>query len=143
MLFSTPTQFIVLALALVAGWLLGLASHPGGAKWKNRYATEREAHAAARRDAEAKVAESNRLTADARRGADDQLIRANARIAELEQDNARLSGAAASPDRVPAATSPADAAALPGDTPVYAAAVPRPAFRTTPAGEKRGWFDWG
>ena len=29
MLFETPTQFAVLALALIAGWFFGLASHPG------------------------------------------------------------------------------------------------------------------
>lgn len=28
-LFSTPTQFAALALIFVAGWLFGLASHPG------------------------------------------------------------------------------------------------------------------
>ncbi|WP_288460013.1 hypothetical protein [uncultured Sphingomonas sp.] len=61
MLFTTPTQYIALAIALVAGWLFGLASHPGGKKWKARYAAERDAHAAATK-----------------------------RIAELERDNARL-----------------------------------------------------
>lgn len=61
MLFTTPTQYIALAVALVAGWLFGLASHPGGKKWKVRYAAERDAHAAT-----------------------------NKRIAELERENARL-----------------------------------------------------
>jgi hypothetical protein len=46
MLFNTTTQYIALAVALVAGWLFGLASHPGGRKWKARYAAERDAHAA-------------------------------------------------------------------------------------------------
>ncbi len=45
MLFTTTTQYIALAVALVAGWLFGLASHPGGRKWKTRYAAERDAHA--------------------------------------------------------------------------------------------------
>ena len=45
MLFTTPTQYIALAVALVAGWLFGLASHPGGRKWKARYVAERDAHA--------------------------------------------------------------------------------------------------
>ena len=35
-LFSTPTQFAALALIFVAGWLFGLASHPGGKKAKAR-----------------------------------------------------------------------------------------------------------
>lgn len=75
-LFSTPTQFVALALVLVAGWLLGLASHSGGAKWRNRYAAERDAHAA------------NRLAAEQRHDVD------KARIAELERENARLASAA-------------------------------------------------
>jgi hypothetical protein len=61
MLFTTPTQYIAVAVALIAGWLFGLASHPGGKKWKARYAAERDAHAATSK-----------------------------RIAELERENARL-----------------------------------------------------
>lgn len=45
MLFTTTTQYIALAIALIAGWLFGLASHPGGRKWKARYVAERDAHA--------------------------------------------------------------------------------------------------
>ena len=75
-LFTTPTQFLVLALALVAGWFLGLASHSGGRTWRNRYAAERDAHAA------------NRRAADERHTAD------NERIAALERENARLTKAA-------------------------------------------------
>lgn len=65
MLFTTPTQYIALAVALVAGWLFGLASHPGGRKWKTRYAAERDAHAVTSK-----------------------------RIVELERENARLAHAA-------------------------------------------------
>lgn len=61
MLFTTTTQWVALAVALVAGWLFGLASHPGGRKWKTRYVAERDAHAAHTK-----------------------------RIAELERENARL-----------------------------------------------------
>jgi hypothetical protein len=61
MLFTTPTQYIAVAVALIAGWLFGLASHPGGKKWKARYVAERDAHAAA-----------------------------NKRIADVERDHARL-----------------------------------------------------
>lgn len=64
MLFTTPTQYIALAVALIAGWLFGLASHPGGRKWKTRYAAERDAHAATTK-----------------------------RITELERENARLAQA--------------------------------------------------
>ena len=75
-LFSTPTQFLVLAMVLVAGWLFGLASHPGGRKWRDRYAAERDAHA------------GNRRAAEQTHAAD------KTRIAELESENARLVRAA-------------------------------------------------
>lgn len=65
MLFTTPTQWIALGVALLAGWLLGLASHPGGGKWKTRYLAERDAHAETTR-----------------------------RASELERENARLAKAA-------------------------------------------------
>lgn len=76
MLFTTTTQWVALAVALVAGWLFGLASHPGGRRWKQRYADEREAHAGYRRDQDARIAE---LTA---------------RVRDLEQENARLARSA-------------------------------------------------
>ncbi|MEK9213035.1 hypothetical protein [Sphingomonas sp. 2378] len=113
MLFTSTTQFAVLGLVLIAGWLFGLASHPGGRKWRTRYATERDAHAAQVKDTETK------LTA------------AQTRIAELERENQRLASAqpvAAAPvvERVPY-------------RPVATSAA-RPAY---PAGERRGWFDFG
>ena len=43
MLFTTTTQWVALFLVLVAGWLLGLASHTGGRRWRERYAAERDA----------------------------------------------------------------------------------------------------
>ena len=76
MLFTTPTQWIALVVALIAGWLFGLASHPGGRKWKERYADERAVHGANRKQFDARLAE------------------ANARIRELEQENERLARAA-------------------------------------------------
>ena len=92
MLFTTPTQYAVLALLLVAGWLFGLASHPGGRKWRARYDVERESHAQYRKDTEARIAAQDK------------------RIAELERENATLGrerGAAAV--AVPAAARPDDA----------------------------------
>ena len=94
-LFSTPTQFAVLALMLVAGWFLGLASHPGGRKWRERYAAERDAHAAARKDADARVSA------------------ATARNADLERENSRLASVtpaapvAVAPPRAVASARPA------------------------------------
>lgn len=55
MLFTTPTQFAVLALCLFAGWLFGLASHPGGRRAKDKLREEEAAHAAYRKDAEARI----------------------------------------------------------------------------------------
>lgn len=114
MLFTTTTQYVALAVALVAGWLLGLASHPGGRRWKERYAEEREAHAAARREHDARLAEER------------------ARAAELERENARLARAApvTAATIAPEAHARAEARAASAATPAY------------PAGSGRGWFDW-
>lgn len=55
MLFTTTTQFAVLALCLVAGWIFGLASHPGGRKAKERLREVEAEHAVYRKDAEARI----------------------------------------------------------------------------------------
>jgi septal ring factor EnvC (AmiA/AmiB activator) len=85
MLFTTTTQYIALAVALVAGWLFGLASHPGGRKWKARYAAERDAHAATNK----RVTELEREHDVATRRAT-ELERdhgtAGTRVAELERE---------------------------------------------------------
>ena len=44
MLFTTTTQFIALALCLIAGWIFGLASSSGGRKWRDRFHAEEAAH---------------------------------------------------------------------------------------------------
>lgn len=123
----TVTQWAILALVFVAGWLLGLASHPGGRKWRERYAAERDAHAAARRDTDAQAA-AIRADADARVAA------AETRHRELERDHARLVAAA-----------PVTAATVTPATTV--AADPRPVstrvVRPTVPGERRRWFDFG
>ena len=117
MLFSTPTQFAVLALLLVAGWLFGLASHPGGRKWKERYLAERDAHAAYRKDADTRIVA-------AKGDVDSRVTTANQRIAELERENERLRRAAPVTSQTIAPR---------------AAPVARPAY---PVGERRGWFDF-
>ena len=131
MLFTTPTQYAVLALLFVAGWRFGLASHPGGAKWKTRYATERDAHAATRREADARAAEH-------RTGVDERYSTAQARIAELERENDRLAKAAP----VTASTIGShDRVATPAPSvPLGSRVVIAPGGR--PAGASRGWFDW-
>lgn len=87
MLFTTPTQWLAVAVALVAGWLFGLASHPGGRKWKVRYADERDLHGRNRKDFDARLAERD------------------TRIKELERENARLAKAVpVAPTAAPLAT---------------------------------------
>ena len=94
----TTTQWAIVALVFVAGWLLGLASHPGGRKWRERYAAERDAHATYRRDADARVAA------------------AEERHRMLERDHARLASAE------PVAVAPATG----GTTVINEAPAPRP-----------------
>jgi len=113
MLFTTPSQFVVLVLALVAGWFFGLASHPGGRKWRNRYTAEREAHVTTRKDFDARVAQ------------------ANARTVEVERENERLANAA--PVAAPAARPAVSAAAASAGTAYPVVRTVRPS---------RGWFDW-
>jgi hypothetical protein len=109
MLFTTPTQWLALAVALIAGWLFGLASHPGGRKWKQRYADERDVHGRNRKDYDAR------------------LIERDARIKELERENAQLL------KTVPVAAAPVV-------TTTRAPIVPSAA---RPASSVRGrWFDW-
>ena len=60
MVTFTPTQWIILLLVLVLGWILGLMSRSGGGKWKRELAAERELHAESRRSYEARIAELER-----------------------------------------------------------------------------------
>jgi hypothetical protein len=55
MIFSTPTQFAVLALMLLAGFLFGLASAAGGKRHRERLRTLEAEHAAYRKDSEARI----------------------------------------------------------------------------------------
>lgn len=80
--YTTPLQFIGLALALVAGWLLGLASSSGGRRWRERYEAERDAQQALR----------------------EELATATTRIRDLEAANSKLERTLA--DRRPAAPVP-------------------------------------
>lgn len=91
MLFTTPTQFAVLALCLIAGWIFGLATHPGGRKAKERLREVEAEHATYRKDAETRVRDAE----------------ARATLAESERD--RLAKTA--PVTAPSAAVPAAAAA--------------------------------
>ena len=120
-LFSTPTQFAALALVFVAGWLFGLASHPGGKKWKARYLAERDAHGAAKKDSDIRAAAAEK------------------RAVEAERENARLvKDAAVVPVAAPVVERRPvfDTVARSEARPAYA----RPAYNAD--GTKRGWFDF-
>lgn len=56
---ATTNQWAILVLVLVLGWLLGLASRSGGGRWKREYERERDAHAAYRKEQEARIAAAN------------------------------------------------------------------------------------
>ena len=118
MLFTTTTQFAALALCLIAGWFLGLASHSGGRKWKTRYAAEREAHA------------------DYRKQHDTALADANRRIGELEHENARLAKAAETASTTVTAPTLSDRVTGRNTT-------TRVVRTADPADRRPGWFDFG
>ena len=70
--FETMTQFAALALTLIGGWFLGLASSSGGRKWRERYLDEEMENAGYRDRAESDLRDANR------------------RIRDLEAENAKL-----------------------------------------------------
>ena len=61
----TTNQWAVVALVLIAGWLLGMLSRSGDGRWKRAHAEEREAHLALRRDYEAHL-QQHGLVSDTR-----------------------------------------------------------------------------
>jgi predicted flap endonuclease-1-like 5' DNA nuclease len=96
MLFTSTAQYVVLLLLLIVGWLFGLASHPGGRKWRASYNEERANHSRYRKEVEAVT-----------RARDE-------RIAELERENAALrSSHNAGPSVMPAVASAAQPAVAP------------------------------
>jgi predicted flap endonuclease-1-like 5' DNA nuclease len=65
MVAFTTNEWVILALVLVLGWLLGLLSRSGGAKWREAYheeETRRQAAEARATDAEARLTELERHT---------------------------------------------------------------------------------
>jgi predicted flap endonuclease-1-like 5' DNA nuclease len=84
MLFQTPTQWAILALILLLGWVLGLLSRSGGKKWKQELAAERASRAEERKGYEERL-----------RANDARVEASNARIIELEKHAPAAVGASA------------------------------------------------
>lgn len=126
MMFNTPSEYAVLALLLFAGWLFGLASHPGGKKWRVRYEKERDAHNAYRTEADARVGEANARAAK---------LEGELRDARATQPVA-VDRRLANPDEKPVYISENQARS--SARPAVAPAGPAVTDRTAP----RGWFDW-
>lgn len=87
MLFSTTSQFVVLALLLIIGWLFGFVSHPGGEKWKRRYQEEDEKYGAYRNDADNEIGQARHRIADLEgvcASLEQRNVEAEATIAELK-----------------------------------------------------------
>ncbi len=76
----TLNQWAVVALVFVAGWLVGLMSRSGSKKWRLRYEAERDAHLAARRDYEARLAERPVVATQVVRDADGRPVAVPSRI---------------------------------------------------------------
>jgi predicted flap endonuclease-1-like 5' DNA nuclease len=53
--YETLTQFAGLGLALLGGWFLGLATAPGGGKWRDRFHDEEAEHARYRDEASEEI----------------------------------------------------------------------------------------
>lgn len=67
MLFSTPSQFVVLGLVFLIGLIFAFVIHPGGAKWKREYQEEVEANASFRDEADTNMRTAKRRIADLER----------------------------------------------------------------------------
>jgi len=104
MLFSTPSQFVVLGLIFFIGLIFAFVIHPGGRKWKKLYQEEVEENASYRNDA------------------DNEIRAAKRRIADLERDNAALQAERAEPVAVAVEPEPVVEAAPVAAEPVIEAA---------------------
>ncbi|MEO6217154.1 MAG: hypothetical protein ABIO86_14075 [Sphingomonas sp.] len=111
MLFSTPSQFVVLGLLFFIGLTFAFVIHPGGRKWKKLYQEEVEENASYRNDA------------------DNEVRAAKRRIADLERDIAELQAQQAASAAVVAEPEPVIAPPVVAAEPVVA----KPVVETVPA----------
>lgn len=100
MLFSTPSQFVVLGLLFFIGLIFAFVIHPGGRKWKKLYQEEVEENASYRNDA------------------DNEIRAAKRRIADLEREIAELQAQLIAPAAVIAEPEPVVAEPLVAEPPV-------------------------
>jgi len=63
----TTNQWVILFLVLVLGWLLGLISRSGGAKWRRAYEAERDARVEEQHEHNAALAEAHERIAELER----------------------------------------------------------------------------
>ncbi|MEG3178612.1 hypothetical protein U1872_20430 [Sphingomonas sp. RB3P16] len=132
MLFTTPEQVVVLAITLLAGWLLGYASAPNPRKWKRRVLAQSDSFSAYYRDAQDKVRAARQRANDLKAEAD--AVRAD--HAEAEQTIAALRATART------RAEPAAAPVRPNDAPVSDDASVVPEAPVAPsAPPQRAWLD--
>ena len=92
--FTTPEQFIMLALLLFGGWLIGYASAPSPRKWKRRARAQSDKFTAYHTEAEDRLRAANQRASDL--NAEAEALRAD--HAEAERTIAGLrAGAIAEP----------------------------------------------
>ena len=131
MLFTSATQFAVLALCLVAGWIFGLASTSGGRRWRDKHRAEEAEYAAYRKDAEARIA-----------AAETRAATAENRTRELEAAQERARQVTAIPGQPLPGLAGARVAATTRRPVATDAAVPAAAAAGAGAGAGTGWRGW-
>lgn len=134
MLFTSSEQFVVLAIVLLSGWLIGFASAPSAAKVKRRARAQADSFAAYRGDAEDKLRAAQRRSADLT----DELATLRADHADAEQTIARLRGAGVTRGGSDAVAAPTLVAAAPTAVAISTPTYELPAApRAWPAGTAR------
>lgn len=116
MLFSTPSHFLVLVLALLAFgfWLIGFATHPGGRKWREMYEKEADDFSHYRADSDRELRAATRRVTELVREQAESVTTIASLTASLEQDRTQSAATIAElEDRLHAAGAPAAVPAAP------------------------------
>ncbi|GAA0321565.1 hypothetical protein GCM10009087_34770 [Sphingomonas oligophenolica] len=127
MLFSNPSQFVVLGLVFFIGLIFAFVIHPGGRKWKNLYQEEVEDNAAYRNDADHEIRAARKRIAELEKALEQKLSEA-APISLPEAPSApqpvwRMAETAPV-DAVPVDTAPVEAVPAEAAAPVVIEAAP-------------------